>query len=120
MIAPLKEQKPVDLTIPREDRAYVQLFFLVPKNTRSRQLAEDAINYIAGAEFQQAIVEKTGELSCNIPDASATLAPKHPEWAKVYPHSREDWDSLAYYPYESYEKQAAKIIDFWNREVLRS
>lgn len=119
LITPLKESKPVGLAIPRDDRAYVQLFFLVPKSTRDRALAEDAINYIASPEVQRALVEQSGELSCNVPEVAADLAPRHPEWARVYPSSRDDWDSLAYYPYDVYDKHAAKIADFWNREILR-
>jgi putative spermidine/putrescine transport system substrate-binding protein len=119
LIQPLNEGKPLDLIIPKEDRAYVQLFFLVPKNTRDRRLAEDAINYIAGPEFQRNIADKTGELSCNIPDLAAELAPRNRIWARVYPNSREDWDSLVYYPYDLYDRNATKIVDFWNREVLR-
>jgi len=119
LIQPLNDGKPIDLVIPREDRAYVQLFFLVPKNTRDRRLAEDAINYIAGAEFQKNIADKTGELSCNVPEVSAEVAPRNPVWARVYPSSRDDWESLSYYPYDLYDKNSAKIVDFWNREVLR-
>jgi len=119
LIQPLNEGKPLDLVIPNEDRAYVQLFFLVPKNTRDRQLAEDAINYIAAPRFQKDIADKTGELSCNIPEVSAEVAPRNPVWARVYPNSREDWDSLSYYPYDVYDRQSTKIIDFWNRDILR-
>jgi putative spermidine/putrescine transport system substrate-binding protein len=119
LIQPLNEGKPLDLVIPKEDRAYVQLFFLVPKNTRNRQLAEEAINFIAAPEFQKNIADKTGELSCNIPEVSAEVAPRNPIWARVYPNTREDWDSLSYYPYDVYDKQSSRIVDFWNREILR-
>jgi putative spermidine/putrescine transport system substrate-binding protein len=119
LIQPLGDGKPLDLVIPREDRAYVQLFFLVPNNTGDRQLAEDAINFIAGPEFQKDVADKTGELSCNIPEVSAEVAPRNPVWARVYPNTRQDWDSLSYYPYDVYDSHAAKIVDFWNREILR-
>ncbi|MFN8523905.1 MAG: ABC transporter substrate-binding protein [Chloroflexota bacterium] len=119
LIQPLADNKPLGLTIPQEDRAYVQLFFLVPKNSRDVRTAEDAINFIAGSEFQRAIAEKTGELSANIPEIAAAVAPKSPIWARVYPNTAQDWDSLAYYPYDAYDKNAKKIADFWNREILR-
>ena len=119
LIQPLNDGKPIDLVIPKEDRAYVQLFFLVPRNTHDRRIAEDAINYIAGPEFQKNIADRTGELSSNIPEISAEVAPRNPVWARVYPNSREDWESLSYYPYDLYDKQATKIVDFWNREILR-
>jgi spermidine/putrescine-binding protein len=119
LIQPLAENKPLGLVIPPDDRAYVQLFFLVPKNARDVKVAEDAINYIAGEAFQRAIAEKTGELAANIPEVAAEVAPKSPIWAKVYPHSRDDWGNLAYYPYDAFDKNAKKISDFWNREILR-
>jgi putative spermidine/putrescine transport system substrate-binding protein len=119
LIKPLGEGKPLDLAIPVEDRAYVQLFFLVPRNTRSVQLAEEAIDFIAGADFQRDLADTTGELACNIPEVAAEVAPRNPIWARVYPHSPQDWESLSYYPYDAYDKQLTKIVDFWNREVLR-
>ncbi|MBI3965196.1 MAG: extracellular solute-binding protein [Chloroflexi bacterium] len=119
LIQPLKDGKPLGLAIPKEDRAYVQLFFLVPKNTRDVRLAERAIDLIAGPEFQRAIAEKTGELSCNIPEIAAEIAPNSPIWARVYPNTAADWDDLAYYPFDAYDRQAQKIVSFWNREVLR-
>jgi putative spermidine/putrescine transport system substrate-binding protein len=119
LIAPLSDGKPLELVIPREDRAYVQLFFLVPKNTRDRRLAEEAINFIASPDFQRNLADRTGELACNIPEVSAEVAPRNPVWARVYPHSREDWESLSYYPYDIFDRHADKIVDFWNRDVLR-
>jgi putative spermidine/putrescine transport system substrate-binding protein len=119
LIKPLAEGKPVDLTIPVEDRAYVQLFCLVPKNTRNVEMAENAINLIAGPEFQRALADTTGELSCNIPDVAAEVAPRNPIWARVYPHSAQDWAGLSYYPYDAYDKNLDKIVDFWNRDVLK-
>ena len=119
LIKPIGDGKPLDLVIPIEDRAYVQLFFLVPGNTRSVQLAEDAINFIAGPDFQRDLADKTGELACNIPEVAAEVAPGSPIWARVYPHTAADWDNLSYYPYDAYDRQLSKITDFWNREILR-
>ncbi len=119
LIKPIADGKPLDGVIPAEDRAYVQLFFLVPQNTRSVQLAEDAINYIASPEFQRDLVDKTGELACNIPEIAAEVAPRNPLWAKVYLHLAQDWENLSYYPYDAYDRQLGKITDFWNREILR-
>ncbi|MBI3968847.1 MAG: ABC transporter substrate-binding protein [Chloroflexi bacterium] len=119
LIQPLKEGRPLDLVIPKEDRAYVQLFFLVPRNTRDRRLAEQAIDFIASPGFQRDLAEKTGELSCNIPEVAAEVAKSNPIWARVYPHSAEDWQSLAYYPFDAYDRQLDKIVNVWNREILR-
>lgn len=119
LIKPLQEGKPVDMVIPVEDRAYVQLFFLVPKNTRNVEMAENAINLIASPDFQRSLADKTGELSCNIPDVAAEVAPSNQIWARVYPHTAQDWDNLSYYPYDPYDKNLDKIVNFWNREVLK-
>lgn len=119
LIKPLEEKKAVEMVIPAEDRAYVQVFFLVPKNTRNLELAENAMNFIASADFQRSLADKTGELSCNIPEVAAEVAPGKPIWARVYPHSQQDWESLSYYPYDAYDKNQAKIVDFWNREILK-
>jgi len=119
LIKPIAEGKPLDLVIPVEDRAYVQLFFLVPQNTRSVRVAEDAINFVAGPDFQRGLADTTGELASNIPEVAADVAPRNPLWAKVYPHTQQDWDNLNYYPYDAYDRQLSKITDFWNRDVLR-
>ena len=80
---------------------------------------EDAIDFVAGPDFQRDLADKTGELACNIPDVAAEVAPRSPIWAKVYPHTPQDWESLSYYPYDAYDRQLSKITDFWNREILR-
>ena len=83
LIAPIRDNKPVGFTVPDNDQAYVQLFFVVPKTTKNKDLAEAAINFFASEQNQRDFGLKTGELSVNIPSVAAEVAPKQNIWAKV-------------------------------------
>ena len=111
--------KPVGFTVPENDQAYVQLFFVVPKTTKNLDLAQAAIDFFAGAEIQRAFGLQTGQLSVNIPSIAAEVATKQPVWAKVYPNQPGQFTNLSYYPYDVYDKNNDKITKFWNSEVLR-
>lgn len=120
MIAPTRDGKPVGFIIPETDLAYyVQVFFVVPKTTKNKDLAEAAINFIAGEENQRAFGLKTGELSVNIPSVASEVAKAQPIWAKIYPNQPDDFKRLNFYPYDTYDKNSDVIEKFWNREVLR-
>ncbi len=119
MISPIKDNKPVDFIVPDNDQAYVQLFFVVPKTSKNKDVAEAAINFFASAENQRAFGLQTGQLSVNIPSVAAEVAPKQPIWAKVYPNQPDQFSRLAYYPYDVYDKNSDKLSKFWDREVLR-
>lgn len=119
MISPIKDNKPVDFIVPDNDQAYVQLFWVVPKTSKNKDVAEAAINFFASAENQRAFGLQTGQLSVNIPSVAAEVAPKQPIWAKVYPNQPEQFSRLAYYPYDVYDKNSDKLSKFWDREVLR-
>lgn len=119
LIAPIRDNKPVGFTVPDNDQAYVQLFFVVPKTTKNKDLAEAAINFFASEQNQRDFGLKTGELSVNIPSVAAEVAPRQNIWAKVYPNQPDQFAKLSYYPYETYDKNADKITKFWDREVLR-
>ena len=119
MISPIKDNKSVDFIVPDNDQAYVQLFWVVPKTSKNKDVAEAAINFFASAENQRAFGLQTGQLSVNIPSVAAEVAPKQPIWAKVYPNQPEQFSRLAYYPYDVYDKNSDKLSKFWDREVLR-
>jgi spermidine/putrescine-binding protein len=119
MIAPLRDSKPVDFIVPDNDQAYVQLFLVVPKTTKNKELAEAAINIIASEEVQRGFGMKTGELSVNIPAIATEVSKAQPVWAKVYPSTSTQFQNLSYYPYELYDKNADKLTKFWDREILR-
>ncbi len=119
LITPLKANQPVGFTVPDNDQAYVQLFFVVPKTTRNLELAQAAIDLFAGPEIQRAFGEQPGQLSVNIPSIAAQVATTQPVWAKVYPSQPNQFTNLSYYPYDVYDKNNDKITKFWNSEVLR-
>jgi putative spermidine/putrescine transport system substrate-binding protein len=120
MIAPTQDGKPVGFIIPETDKAYyVQLFFVVPRTTKNKDLAEAAINFIASEQIQRDFALKTAQLSVSIPSVAAEVAPKLPVWAKIYPSTEAQFKNLTYYPYDAYDKNSDRIAKFWDREVLR-
>ena len=119
LIAPLKSNQPVGFVVPKNDQAYVQLFFVVPKTTKNADLAVAAINLFASPDIQRAFGEETGNLSVNIPSIATDVAVTQPIWARVYPSQPDQFKNLSYYPYDIYDKNNDKITKFWNSEVLR-
>lgn len=119
LISPIQSNKPVSFTVPTNDQAYVQLFFVVPRTTRQPELAQAAIDFFAGSEMQRAFGLQTGQLSVNIPAIAAEVAAKQPVWARVYPNQPDQFQNLSYYPYDVYDKNNDKITAFWNSQVLR-
>ena len=119
LISPIQASKPVGFTVPDNDQAYVQLFFVVPKTTKNLDLAQAAIDFFAGPDMQRAFGLQTGQLSVNIPSIAAEVATKQPVWARVYPNQASQFSNLSYYPYDAYDKNNDKITRFWNSEILR-
>jgi len=119
LIAPAKDNKPIDFVIPPDDPAVVQLFFLVPRTSKNQDVALAAMDYFASTQNQTEFGLKTGSLSVNIPSAAVEVAKTQPIWARVYPSTPEQFNNLSYYPYDVYDKNADKISRFWDREVLR-
>ena len=118
LLAPMRDNKPVNGRIPVGDVAYVQLFLAVPRNVRNPALAEAALNHFCSEEFQRASAE-TGELPSNIPGIAAAQGQRDKIWAVAYPHSTAEFDSLQYYPYAAYFKYLDKIRTTWDREIIR-
>ncbi|MBI3974467.1 MAG: extracellular solute-binding protein [Chloroflexi bacterium] len=119
LLAPVRDNKPLAFTIPAKDRAYVQLFFLVTKGSKNKDVAEAALDYIAGSTFQWNLASKSGELAAHIPAAAEQIGARDRLWGRIYPSTAADWAAMTYYPYEFYDRYDKKIADFWNREVLR-
>lgn len=119
LIAPTKDNKPVGFIVPDNDQAYVQLFLVIPRGSKNKDLAEAAINYFASEENQRGFGMKSGELSVNIPKVAEEVAKAQPVWSKVYPNTAAQFQNINYYPYETYDKNGDKIQKFWDREILR-
>lgn len=119
LISPIQSNKPVGFTVPTNDQAYVQLFFVVPKTTKQADLAQAAMDFFASQDIQRAFGAQTGQFSVNIPSIASEVAVKQPVWAKVYPNQPDHFANLSYYPYDLYDKNDDKISKFWNSQVLR-
>jgi spermidine/putrescine-binding protein len=120
VIGPIRDGKPLDFTVPAADRVMAPSFLVVPANTKKADVALAVIDFYARPDIQQAIVEESGGLQgCNIPSIAAELAPKYPEWAKVFASTPASFETLDSYPFELYERHLEKIKTFWERQVLR-
>lgn len=120
LITPVQQNKPIGFTVPQNDQAYVQLFFVVPATSKNKDLAEAAINFFASPEMQKAFGAQTGQLAVNIPNIASEVAQTQPVWAQVYPHTADQFANLSYYPYDVMDKNSDKISKFWDSQVLRS
>lgn len=119
VITPLRDNKPVGYIIPENDRAYVELFLVVSKTSKNKDLAEAAMNFFASEQIQREMGLKVGELSVNTPAVAQEVATKWPIWGKVYPVQPDDFNRINFYPYLTYDKNSDKISKFWDREILR-
>lgn len=119
IITPLRDGKPIGYLLPEADRAFVQLFFVVPKISKNKDLAEAAINFFATDQIQRDMGLKIGELSVNSPSVAVEVAVKQEIWSRFYPAKAADFDAINYYAHEAYDKNSDKISKFWDREVLR-
>lgn len=120
LLAPARDGEPVAGTIPEGDVAYVQLFLAVPAGVSDDEMdiVQAALNHYCSEEFQRAVAE-TGELPSQIPAIAKEYGAEHEEWAAAYPNTSEEFDALAYYPYEAYFADRQKIEETWDREILR-
>ena len=119
LLAPIRDKKPLDFLIPQQDRAYVQLFWLVPKGSKNKDVAEAALNLICSSTFQWNLAAKSGELATHLPEAAEPIGQQDKLWGRVYPSTADDWANLSYYPYDFYDRNDQKISAFWDREILR-
>ena len=73
----LLRQKPeIGATVPPHDRASVQLMWVIPAGTQRKALAEAAMNYLIGEEFQLALARNGNGTS--IPEVAAKVAASRP------------------------------------------
>lgn len=119
LLAPQRDGEPVAGTIPEGTDAYVQLFFAIPQGVDNLELSLAALNHIASREFQQALAS-SGEYSCAVPDIAAEYAETDEAWAAAFPHTAAEFESFAYYPYDTYAANQQRIEETWDTEILRS
>jgi spermidine/putrescine-binding protein len=113
----LREKKGIGAVVPDEDRAFVQLMWVIPEGTKLKALAEEAINVMLSAEVQ-AVFARNGSMSANL-SIARKMAEEDPVWKQIYPSTEEQLKAIKYYPYEAYFKDWDYIVETWDREVLR-
>lgn len=110
---------PVGMFAPLEDRAFVQLFWVVSKDTKKKEIAEAAIDYFCGEKFQTAYAKNAGFVT-PIQPVAAKMGEENKLYALVNPTTEADFKALQYFPYDAYAKNWDHIVEFWDRQVLRS
>ena len=111
----LKEKRSIDIFIT-PDRAHFQAIWLVPKGTRYPELAHEFINQFAGLEFQRDYA--AAGFPSPIPEVARRQAASDPLWARVNPHTEEDFRRLHYYPYDAYVRHWNDMTERWNQQIL--
>ncbi|HEX7126842.1 MAG TPA: extracellular solute-binding protein [Thermodesulfobacteriota bacterium] len=117
----LREEQPVRVVTPAEDRAYVQYVWAIPRTSAKKRLAEAALDFLLAPESQRALAT-VGLQNVGILEVAREVAAEDPSWAAAYPHTDEEYRTLRYYPYDVYLQDAAtwaRLNRFWEREVLR-
>jgi spermidine/putrescine-binding protein len=111
------EKRPIDILLTA-DRAHFQAIWLVPKGAPHRELALEFLNQFAGMEFQRAYA--AAGFPTPIPEVARAQAAADPLWARINPHTAEDFARLRYYPYDAYVRHWTDLTDRWNKEILVS
>jgi spermidine/putrescine-binding protein len=117
MLPALRQRKELGAVMPVEDRAFVQLMWVIPEGTRVKALAEEAINLLFSEEVQTAFA-RNGSATALLPVAKK-VAEEDPFWKQIYPSTEEQLKAIQYYPYDAYFKDWDNIVATWDQEVLR-
>jgi putative spermidine/putrescine transport system substrate-binding protein len=117
MLVAMKQSPDLSAIVPDEDRAFVQLMWVIPTGTKQKELAEEAINFLMGEEMQTAFAQ-TGSMTSSLPVAQKVAA-ENPFWKKIYPSTEAQLKQINYYPYEAYFKDWDNIAATWDQEILR-
>ena len=117
-LLPLMRQKPeINAIIPDADRVAVQLMWVIPTGTKEKELAQVAMNYLIGEEFQEAL-GKNGNNTAILSVAQKNAA-ADPLWGRYYFSTADKIANIQYYPYDAYFKDWDNIVNMWDREILR-
>lgn len=113
----MPHRKDLGAVVPAEDRACVQVMWVVPEGTRVKALAEEAINLLL-SEAVQTEYARGGSMT-PIASVAKRTADRDPLWKQIFPSTEEQLRAVQYYPYEAYFKDWDDIATTWDREVLR-
>jgi putative spermidine/putrescine transport system substrate-binding protein len=117
MLKALRERLELQAVIPEKDRAFVQVFWVVPDGTPRKDLAEKAIDLIFSEEMQLGFA-RTGSATAVLPVAQQ-MAREDPFWRQIYPSTEEQLRTLQYYPYDVYFASWKHIAEVWDQQILR-
>jgi spermidine/putrescine-binding protein len=117
MLVALREKPELKAVVPEADRAFVQVMWVVPEGTASKELAEEAINLIFSEKMQLAFA-RNGSATA-LPSVAKKMADEDPYWKQIYPGEGEQLARIRYYPYDVYFRDWDRLGRAWDREVLR-
>jgi spermidine/putrescine-binding protein len=116
---PVREGEPIGVFVPDTDRASFQAIWLVAEDTKKNALAEAAIDVFCSEEFQE-IYALEGGFPTSIPSVASKVASQDALWAQINPHKTTDFEAWGTYPYDAYFADWDNIVEFWDKQVLRS
>ncbi len=117
MLITMRQSPQLAATVPDEDRAFVQLMWVVPEATKQKELAEEAINFLMGEEMQSAFAQN-GSMTSAL-SVAQKIAGQDSFWKQIYPSTEAQLEKIAYYPYDAYFKDWDNIVATWDKEILR-
>jgi len=117
-IQAMREKPALAATVPDADRAFVQVFWVVPKNAKRSDAAHRAIDLLFSEPMQLAFARRGQATS--IESVATTVAAEDPFWKQLYPHTAAMFPTLTYYPYDFYAEHWDELSDRWDTTVLRS
>lgn len=117
MLIAMRQSPELAATVPDQDRAFVQLMWVIPEGTKQKELAEEAINFLMGEEMQSAFAQN-GSMTSAL-SVAQKIAGQDSFWKQIYPSTESQLEKIAYYPYDAYFKDWDNIVASWDKEILR-
>lgn len=117
MLIAMRQSPELAATVPDQDRAFVQLMWVIPEGTKQKELAEEAINFLMGEEMQSAFAQN-GSMTSAL-SVAQKIAGQDSFWKQIYPSTEAQLEKIAYYPYDAYFKDWDNIVASWDKEILR-
>lgn len=117
MLPALKSNPDLAAVVPENDRAFVQLMWVVAADTKVPDLAQEAINQLFSEEVQTGFA-RSGQATAN-PEVAARVASENELWKSIYPSTLEQLAAVDYYPYDTYMSHWNELVKAWDQTVLR-
>ncbi len=117
MIPALKNSPELGAAVPKDDRAFVLLMWVVAAGTKVPDLAQEAINMLLSDDVQTGFAGAGSATA--VPAVAAKTAAQDQFWGQIYPSTAEGLAAVQYYPYETYMSHWDDLVKVWDREILR-